>query len=191
MLENVRIGIALTGSFCTISEILKEIENIKKMGAIITPIVSENVKSIDTRFGDAKDILKKLEDITENKIIASIKEAEQIGPKKMFDIMLIAPCTGNTMAKLANSIIDTTVTMAAKAHLRNQRPLVLSMATNDGLGNSAINIGKLLNLKNIYLVPFGQDNYKKKPNSLIAKSSLIANTLEEALSGNQIQPILT
>lgn len=190
MLKDIKIGIALTGSFCTINEIIGEIENIKDMGAMITPIVSEHVKTMDTRFGKANDTIKKLEEISENHVISSIQEAEQIGPKKMFDIMLIAPCTGNTMAKLANSVIDTTVTMAAKAHLRNQRPLVLSMATNDGLGNSAVNIGKLISLKNIYLVPFGQDNYEKKPNSLVAKSNLIVNTLEEALNGNQIQPIL-
>ena len=190
MLKDIKIGIALTGSFCTINEIIGEIENIKDMGAVITPIVSEHVKTMDTRFGKANDTIKKLEEISENHVISSIQEAEQIGPKKMFDIMLIAPCTGNTMAKLANSVIDTTVTMAAKAHLRNQRPLVLSMATNDGLGNSAVNIGKLISLKNIYLVPFGQDNYEKKPNSLVAKSNLIVNTLEEALNGNQIQPIL-
>ena len=190
MLKGKKIGIALTGSFCTINEILKEIENIKNMGALITPIVSEHVKTMDTRFGKSKDTIKKLEDISKNNVISSIQEAEQIGPKKMFDIMLIAPCTGNTMAKLANSIIDTTVTMAAKAHLRNQRPLVLSMATNDGLGNSAINIGKLLNLKNIYIVPFGQDSYDKKPNSLVSKSNLIVKTLEDALENKQIQPIL-
>lgn len=190
MLEGVNIGVALTGSFCTIQKTLKEIENIKNMGANITPIVSEHVRTMDTRFGKASDIVERLEDIAGKKVITSIIEAERIGPQKLFEIMLIAPCTGNTMSKLANSIIDTTVTMAAKAHLRNQNPLVLSIATNDGLGNSACNIGKVLNLKNVYLVPFGQDDCVKKPNSLVAKTELIAQTLEEALKGRQIQPVI-
>ena len=190
MIKDVNIGIALTGSFCTIKDTITQIENIKNEGANITIIVSEHVMSMDTRFGKASDIIKKLEDISEKKVIASITEAERIGPKKLFEIMLIAPCTGNTMAKLANSIIDTTVTMSAKAHLRNIRPLVLSIATNDGLGNSAMNIAKLINIKNIYFVPFGQDDHIKKPNSLVAKSNLSITTLKEALNGNQIQPIL-
>ena len=190
MLKDINIGIALTGSFCTLEDTIAQIENIKNEGSNITIIVSEHVRTIDTRFGKAKDIIKRLEDISEKKVISRIEEAERIGPKKLFEIMLIAPCTGNTMAKLANSIIDTTVTMAAKAHLRNGRPLVLSIATNDGLGNSAINIAKLINLKNIYFVPFGQDDHINKPNSLIAKHDLIVPTLESAMNKNQIQPIL-
>lgn len=190
MLDGIKIGVALTGSFCTISNSIREIEKIKSKGAIVTAIVSEHVRSMDTRFGKASDILKQLEDITNKKVISSIPDAERIGPNKLFDIMLIAPCTGNTLAKIANSIVDTTVTMAAKSHIRNQRPLVLSIATNDGLGNSACNIGKVINQKNIYLVPFGQDDHKNKPNSLIAKVDMIVPTIEEALSGKQIQPVL-
>ena len=190
MIDGLDIGIALTGSFCTIKDTIDEIENIKSKGANITIVVSEHVMTMDTRFGKALDIIKKLEDISGKKVISSITEAERIGPKKLFDIMLIAPCTGNTMAKLAHSVIATTVTMAAKAHLRNQRPLVLSIATNDGLGNSACNIAKLINLKNIYFVPFGQDDHVKKPNSLVAKLNLIIPTIESALNREQIQPIL-
>ena len=190
MIDGKNIGIALTGSFCTIKDTINEVENIKDKGANITIIASEHVMTMDTRFGKALDTINRLENISGKKIISSISEAETIGPKKLFDIMLIAPCTGNTMAKLANSITDTTVTMAAKAHLRNQRPLVLSIATNDGLGNSACNIAKLINLKNIYFVPFGQDDHIKKPNSLVAKLNLIIPTIENAINGNQIQPIL-
>lgn len=190
MLDGIKIGVALTGSFCTIGNSIREIEKIKSKGAIVTAIVSEHVRSMDTRFGKASDILKQLEDITNKKVISSIPDAERIGPNKLFDIMLIAPCTGNTLAKIANSIVDTTVTMAAKSHRRNLKPLVLSIATNDGLGNSACNIGKVINQKNIYLVPFGQDDHKNKPNSLIAKVDMIIPTIEEALEGKQIQPVL-
>lgn len=190
MLDGVNIGVALTGSFCTIKDSIRQIEKIKSLGGGVTAIVSEHVRTMDTRFGKASDIIKQLEDITKKDVISSISDAERIGPNKLFDIMLIAPCTGNTLGKLANSIIDTAVTMAAKSHLRNQRPLVLSIATNDGLGNSAYNIGRIINQKNIYLVPFGQDDHKNKPNSLIAKVDMIIPTLEEALKGKQIQPVL-
>ena len=190
MLEGKNIGIALTGSFCTINDSINEIDKIKNDGAKVTAIVSEHVRTMDTRFGKASDIIEKLRSITKREVISSINQAERVGPDKLFDIMLIAPCTGNTLAKIANSIIDTTVTMAAKSHLRNQRPLVLSIATNDGLGNSAYNIGKIINQKNIYLVPFGQDDHKNKPNSLVAKTNMIIPTLEKALEGKQIQPVL-
>lgn len=189
-LENIKIGFAMCGSFCTFKKVIDEIENLKKTGAIIYPIMSEVAYSTDTRFGTCEEFRKKLNDITQNSIIKTVKEAEPIGPKGYLDVLVIAPCTGNTLAKLAQGIADSSVTMAAKAHLRNQKPLVLAVSTNDGLGNAAKNIGALMNYKNIYLVPFGQDDCVKKPNSLVADMTKIEETVIQALNGKQLQPVL-
>ena len=189
-LKGVKIGWALTGSFCNFEFVFPHIESIVKEGADIYPIVSYSVDSFDTRFGKAEEWKNKLKEITGKDIISTIVDAEPVGPQLKMDIMIVAPCTGNTIAKLANAITDTPVTMACKAHLRNQRPLVLAIATNDALGGNAKNIGLLLNTKNVYFVPFGQDAPIGKPNSMIANFDKIKATLEEALKGKQIQPIL-
>jgi dipicolinate synthase subunit B len=189
-LKGVKIGWALTGSFCNFQFVFPHIEYIAKERADIYPIVSYSVDSFDTRFGKAEEWKNKLKEITGKDIISTIVDAEPVGPQLKMDIMVVAPCTGNTIAKLANVITDTPVTMACKAHLRNQRPLVLAIATNDALGANAKNIGLLLNTKNVYFVPFGQDDPINKPNSMIAHFDKIKLTLEEALKGKQIQPIL-
>lgn len=159
-------------------------------GADVYPIMSENVYSTDTRFGKCSDFIKQAETLTGKQVIKSVKEAEPIGPKQMFDILVVAPCTGNSLAKLAAGIADSSVTMAVKAHLRNCRPVVIAVSTNDALANAAKNIGMLLNYKNIYFVPFGQDDYIKKPNSLVADMSKVCLTCEYALEGKQLQPLL-
>lgn len=184
------VGFALTGSFCTFSRVLKELEKVAETGANIIPIMSEISYSTDTRFGTAEDFRNRIEGICKNPIIKTVKEAEPIGPKGYLDILVIAPCTGNTLAKLAAGIADSSVTMAAKAHLRNQKPVVIAPSTNDGLGNAAKNIGVLLNNKNLYFVPFGQDDHIKKPNSLVADMTKILPSLEAAMDGEQLQPIL-
>ena len=171
------VGFALTGSFCTFSKVLKELEKVAETGANIVPIMSEIAYSTDTRFGTAEDFRTRIEAICHNPIIKTVKEAEPIGPKGYLDILVIAPCTGNTLAKLASGIADSSVTMAAKAHLRNQKPVVIAPSTNDGLGNAAKNIGVLLNNKNLYFVPFGQDDHVKKPNSLVADMTKILPAL--------------
>lgn len=184
------VGFALTGSFCTFSRVLKELENVAATGAKVIPIMSEMAYSTDTRFGTAEEFINRIETICKNPIIKTVKEAEPIGPKGYLDILVIAPCTGNTLAKLASGIADTSVTMAAKAHLRNQKPVLIAPSTNDGLGNAAKNIGVLLNNKNLYFVPFGQDDPVKKPNSLVADMTKILPGLEAAIVGEQLQPIL-
>ena len=189
-LNGVKIGFALTGSFCTISKVIPEIEKLVSVGAEVIPIISNSVDKFDTRFGTAKDLRLKLEGITGKKIIDSIVDAEPFGPKSLADLVVVAPCTGNTLAKIALGITDTPVTMACKAHLRNQKPLVIAISTNDGLGANAKNIGLLLNTKNVYMVPFGQDGPDTKPNSLVADEKLILPTIENALKGKQIQPLL-
>lgn len=189
-LENKNIGFAMTGSYCTFARVMEELRNLKKTGANIQPIMSENVYSTDTRFGKAEDFIWEVEDITEKKIIKNIKEAEPIGPKKLLDLLIVTPCTGNTLAKLANGITDTSVTLAVKAHLRNQRPVLLGVSTNDGLGNAAKNIGTLLNVKNMYFIPFNQDDFENKPNSLVADFSKLIPSAEAALDNKQLQPVL-
>lgn len=159
-------------------------------GANVLPIMSKTAYSTDTRFGTAKDFTDTIRSICNNDIIKSVKEAEPIGPKKLLDLLIIAPCTGNTLAKLANGITDSGVTMAAKAHLRNQRPVLIAVSTNDGLANAAQNIGRLLNYRNIYFVPFGQDDYVNKPNSIVADMTQILPSAVLALKGEQIQPLL-
>ncbi len=186
----MNIGYCLTGSFCTFSKSIDALEELVTRGHNVTPIMSENAYSIDTRFGDAVDIQNKLIQITGNSIIHTIEQAEPIGPQKMFDVLAIVPCTGNTLAKLATGITDGAVTMATKSHLRNNRPVVIGISTNDALGINMKNIGMLLNSKNIYFIPFGQDNPAKKPNSMIAHTQLLIPSLEAALSGRQYQPVI-
>ena len=165
-------------------------ENIKKQEADIVPIMSYNSYELDTKFGKAKEFISQIENITGKNIIHTIQDAEPIGPKHLTDIMLIAPCSGNTIAKLANGITDSPALMAAKSHMRNNNPLVIAISTNDGLSGSAENIGKLLNRNNYYFVPFRQDNPITKPRSLVFDPNSIVKTLELALDGEQIQPIL-
>ncbi len=188
-MEKLRLGFAMTGSYCVFDRVLNEMESLKDTYDI-TAILSERAASTDTRFGACAEIIDKIHKITGKLPITTIEKAETVGPKKLFDVLLIAPCTGNTLGKLANGITDTSVTMAAKAHLRNLRPLVIAPSTNDGLSGSAKNIGLLLNMRNIYFVPFGQDDPINKTRSLVADFSRSAKALEAALNGEQIQPIL-
>lgn len=190
-LHKINLGLCMCGSFCTFEKTINEISILKQKYDInIVPILSEHSSEYDTRFGKAEEHMKTLIKITGNEPIDSITKAEPIGPLKMFDIMLVAPCTSNTMAKLANGITDNVVTMACKSHLRNNRALVIALATNDALGISLTNIGKLIIRKNIFFVPFGQDNPQKKPLSMVADMSLIEPTLISALDNEQIQPII-
>ena len=185
----INVGYALTGSFCTFSKSFVELEKLSAIYNII-PILSENSAVTDTRFGKAQEHIKRLEEITGHSVIKSINEAEPIGPKKLLDILVIAPCTGNTIAKIANGIADTSVTLSVKSHLRNNRPLVIAVSTNDGLGANAKNLGALLARKNIYFVPFGQDDHIENENSLVAHFDKLPETIELALSGRQIQPMV-
>ncbi len=184
------IGIGLTGSYCTYAKIFEEIEKLSHTNANLTTIFSAHAASTDSRFGECSFFLKRAEELSGKKPITTIPQAEPIGPKGLLDLLIIAPCTGNTLSKLANGISDTPVLMAAKAHLRNNRPLVIFLSTNDALGMNLKNIGILLNTKNIYFVPFGQDNFKTKPNSMIAHMDLIEDTIALAFSGKQIQPVI-
>ena len=189
-MEGLTIGVAITGSFCTFSRVIEEVKALKTLGAELIPIFSLQVQSTDSRFGKADTFIKDMEAITEKQGIYSITEAEPIGPKALLDVLVIMPCTGNTLAKLAVGISDTPVLMAAKAHLRNEKPLVLSISTNDAFGSNLNNIGSLMNKKHVFFVPFGQDDYKNKPNSMVAHMELIPNTIQEALHGKQIQPVI-
>lgn len=189
-LNGKHVGVALTGSFCTYEKVFIELQKLTDEGAIIQTIFSDAAGTIDSRFGLAKDFVKKAEEITGNRPMMTISEAEPIGPKSILDILVLFPCTGNTIAKLANGITDTPALMAAKAHLRNNKPLLISISTNDALGMNMKNIGLLLNAKNIYFIPFGQDNPKTKPNSMIAHTELLIPSLEAALEGRQYQPII-
>ncbi|WP_088187448.1 dipicolinate synthase subunit B [Desulfosporosinus sp. FKA] len=188
--DGLKIGFALTGSHCMLHEVVKVMKRLVDEGAIVTPIISFSVDTMDTRFGNANDWKRQFEEITRQEIIHTIPDAEPIGPKKKFDCVAIAPCTGNSLAKLANGITDTPALMAAKSHLRNQRPVVIAVSTNDGLGLNARNIGTLLITKNVYLVPFGQDNPTAKANSLVAHMDKVPETILMALEGKQIQPVL-
>ncbi|TLS52254.1 dipicolinate synthase subunit B [Paenibacillus antri] len=188
--NGISVGYALTGSHCTLEEVMPQIKRFVDAGANVVPIISHSVAMTDTRFGKAADWQKQLKDLTGNDIIASIVDAEPLGPSKLLDVMAIAPCTGNTTSKLANAMTESPVLMAAKAQMRNGRPLVLAISTNDGLGLNSANIAKLLITKNIYFVPFGQDNPQAKPNSLVARMDLIMETCEAALQGKQLQPML-
>ena len=188
--SNCTIGFGVTGSFCTFSRARKAVEQFVELGANVIPIFSIHAQQLDTRFGSAKDFTEGLCELTGNEGIRTITQAEPIGPNNFLDVMVIAPCTGNSAAKLCNGIVDTPVLMAAKAHMRNGKPLVIAISTNDALGINFKTIGMLMNMKNIYFVPFGQDNYKGKPNSLVAKMELLPETIEMAMKGKQIQPVL-
>ncbi|MCL6634152.1 MAG: dipicolinate synthase subunit B [Peptococcaceae bacterium] len=189
-LQGVKVGFALTGSHCCLDDVLPQVRRLVEEGAEVFPIISSAVDSTDTKYGTGDKWKTMLKEITGREAVSSIVGAEPIGPQKLLDVLVVAPCTGNTLAKLANGITDTAVLMSIKAQLRNQRPVVLAVSTNDGLSMNAKNIGLLLNVKNIYMVPFGQDNPAGKPNSLMAKWDLIADTVLEAMKGRQYQPIL-
>lgn len=186
----ITVGYALSGSHCTFAEVMPEIKRFVDAGANVVPIVSNTIMTTDTRFGKSEDWQTQLKEITGNEIISTIVQAEPLGPSKLLDVLVIAPCTGNTTSRLANAITDSAVLMAAKAQMRNGRPLVLAISTNDGLGLNAANIAKLLVAKHIYFVPFGQDNPVQKPNSLVARMDLVLEACEAALQGKQLQPLL-
>lgn len=189
-LKEKKIGVAFTGSFCTYEKAFTELQKLIEEGAAVQTIFSDAAAAIDSRFGNADEFVSKAEALTGKKPIMTISDAEPIGPGNLFDILVLFPCTGNTIAKLANGITDTPVLMAAKAHLRNNKPLLISVSTNDALGMNMKNIGLLLNTKNIYFIPFGQDNPQKKPNSMIAHTELLIPSIEAALEGNQLQPVI-
>lgn len=190
MTPPIRIGFALTGSFCTFSTVLPVVETLVFRGCEVTPILSEHAATLDTRFGAADLWRDRLCEVTKRDPIESIVAAEPIGPKKLFDIMVVAPCTGNTLAKLAHGVTDTTVTMAVKSHLRGEKPVVLAVSTNDALSGSAANLGTLLNRKHYFFVPMRQDAPFAKPRSLVADMVRIPETIGAALEGRQLQPIL-
>ncbi|WP_061213385.1 dipicolinate synthase subunit B [Syntrophomonas wolfei] len=189
-LRGVKIGVVLTGSHCTIAEVLPQIKNLKEEGADIYPIFSYTVDEVDNRFYKVNDLKKEIKEITDRPLINSIVGAEPIGPQKLLDIVVVMPATGNTIAKLANGIVDTPALMAVKGQLRNQRPVVIAISTNDALGINARNIGMLINTKNIFFVPFRQDNPLEKVNSLVACMDKAVDTVILALQGKQIQPVL-
>ncbi len=184
------VGIAVTGSFCTFSKVFPQVKVLIDEGARVIPIMSEISYSTDTRFGIAAENIRFLEETTCEKVIWRIQDVEPIGPKKILDVLIVAPCTGNTIAKMANGIADSSVTLAIKSHLRNKRPIVVAISTNDGLGNNAKNIGVISNMKNVFLVPFAQDDCKEKENSLVADMNLIVPATEAALDFKQLQPVL-
>lgn len=186
----MNIGVAITGSFCTCEQILAQLEKMVEAGHNVIPIVSKAVLKTDTRFGKAEDFIAKIEAICGKKVVKNIVEAEPLGPQNKIDVLAIAPCTGNTLAKLANGLSDDAVTMAAKAHMRNYKPLVIAISSNDGLGLNMQNIAKLMNEKGVYFVPFRQDSPTKKPKSLISDLDLLLDTIMLANKNEQIQPIL-
>ncbi|MDR3240494.1 MAG: dipicolinate synthase subunit B [Clostridiales bacterium] len=185
-----QIGFAITGSFCTIEKAFRQIQNLMDAGAVVCPILSFHAAAMDTRFITAEDLNRRLGELTGRSAIKSIAEAEPIGPKKPFDLVMVLPCTGNTTAKIASGITDTPVAMAVKAQLRNERPVLIALSTNDGLSANAKNIGALLNVKHIYFAPFYQDDPVQKPRSLLFHDEMILPAAREALCGRQIQPVL-
>lgn len=189
-LKNKKIGFAMCGSFCTFKRALEALGSLIDEGAEVFPIMSETSYKTDTRFGSAKFFIDEIESMTGKKIIKSVKEAEPIGPKNLLDLLIVLPCTGNSLAKIAGGIADTSVTMAIKAHLRNRKPVLIAVSTNDGLGTAAKNIGHLLNCKNIYFLPLAQDDCIKKPNSIVADFNKVIPAAKQALDGNQLQPLL-
>lgn len=189
-LKDKKIGFVFTGSFCTFNKTIEELKKMVKLKAKIIPIMSEHSYTMDTKFGSAEEFKKQIEEITGEKILHTIQDVEPLGPKDMLDIIVVAPASGNTMAKLANDIIDGTAPMAVKSHLRKERPVVIAISTNNGLSGAAVNIGKLLNMRHYYFVPFGQDNPITKPRSLVFKPEMLIKTIESALDGEQIEPII-
>ncbi|MBQ3512724.1 MAG: dipicolinate synthase subunit B [Lachnospiraceae bacterium] len=189
-INGLKIGIGLTGSFCTFEKTFQLLEQLKEEGAIVTTVFSPLSQTVKCRFGNGEDFLKHAYEITEKAPITTIAGAEPIGPKHMFDIFILLPCTGNSLAKLANGIVDTPVLMAAKSHLRNGSPLLISVSTNDALSMNFKNIGLLMNMKHIFFVPFAQDNPDAKPNSLIADYDMLIPSIKAALEHRQLQPVL-
>lgn len=189
-LEGKRIGFVFTGSFCTFRKTIEELKKVVKLNADVIPIMSEHSYTMDTKFGKAQDFINEIENITNKKILHTIQDVEVLGPKDMLDIIVVAPATGNTIAKLANDMIDGTATMAVKSHLRRERPVVIAISTNNGLSGAAENIGKLLNRKHYYFVPFKQDNPITKPRSIVFDPDYLIKTIEFALDKEQIEPIL-
>lgn len=184
------IGYCLTGSFCTFSKALNQVQALRDRGYDIIPIMSYNAAETDTRFGTAQEHRKRLEEITGNRVLSGITEVEPVGPKQLLDLLIISPCSGNTIGKLANGIYDTPATLCAKSHLRNQRPVLIGVSTNDALSTSAKNIGKLLNYKHFYFIPMSQDDCNTKPFSVVARFEDTVEAAEYALQGKQMQPIL-
>ncbi len=189
-LNGKRIGFGLTGSHCTYDETFPQMQRLMELGANVVPIVSYTVRSTDTKFGEAWEHMERIKDITQKEIISSIPEAEPLGPKEPLDAMVIAPMTGASLSKFANGLTDSPVLMAAKATLRNRNPVILAISTNDALGLNGMNLAKLLAAKYVYFVPFGQDDPYKKETSLVAHMDLLSETVDEALKGNQLQPLL-
>ena len=189
-LKGKKIGVALTGSFCTYEKAFAQLRKLKEEGAELVTIFSNASQTIDSRFGSPEDFMKEAEEITGSRPLLTISQAEPIGPKSLLDLLIILPCTGNTAAKLANGITDSPALMAARAHLRNEKPLLISISTNDALGMNMKNIGILLNVKHIFFVPFGQDAPEKKPNSMIAKTEMLIPAAEAALEERQYQPVI-
>lgn len=189
-MKGMKLGIALTGSFCNLHMAFKIIEELKKNGAEVTPIISHNVDRLDTKFFKAQEVKDILTDLTGKEIIRELTHAEPIGPTNMFDIVVLAPATGNTIAKLANAITDTPVLMAVKSQLRNKRPVVVGVSTNDGLGNNAKNIGQLMNMENVFFIPFAQDAPNKKEMSVVFLQDRAMATIEAAMNKRQLQPII-
>ena len=188
-MEKKKLGVALCGSYCTYEKLFAVLPALAERYELV-PVMSDTAAETDTRFGTAAENIRRLMELTGRAVITAVAEAEPLGPKEKLDALLIAPCTGNTLSKLAHGITDSAVTMAAKAHLRNGRPVVIAFSTNDGLSGSAENIGRLLNRKHYYFVPFGQDDPERKPCSLQADFSLLGEAVEAALSGRQLQPLL-
>ena len=184
------VGFAITGSFCTYEKIKEVLRQLVEQGDRVIPIFSDQAQNINSRFGNARDFIIEVQQITGEHGIFTIQEAEPIGPKALLDILVIAPCTGNTLAKLCHGITDSPVLMAAKAHMRNERPVVVGISTNDALGANLKNIGELMNTKNMYFVPFGQDDCVKKPKSMVAHWELVNDTVAAALEGRQLQPVI-
>ncbi|MGL4735975.1 MAG: dipicolinate synthase subunit B [Cellulosilyticaceae bacterium] len=189
-LKELKLGVALCGSFCTFKSAVKLIEELVNLEIDVYPIMSFNAYTLTTRFGNANDFIEQIESLTGKPIIHTIPGAEPLGPKNIIDAILIAPCTGNTLAKLAHGIIDTPVLLATKSLMRNGKPVIIAISTNDGLGLNLSNLGTLLPNQNTYFVPFGQDDPVNKPYSLVADLSLAARTVSLAINGQQIQPIL-
>jgi dipicolinate synthase subunit B len=189
-MSNIKVGYCLTGSYCTFKKAVEVIRELKNRDFEVFPIMSENAYKTDTRFGKSKDFIDEIESICGKKILSEINTVEPIGPQKYIDVLIIAPCTGNTLSKMANGITDTAVTMAAKASLRNAIPVVIALSTNDGLSQSAKNLGILLTTKNIYFVPLSQDDPINKPTSLVANFEKVIDTAMQAIEGKQIQPLL-
>ena len=184
------VGFAITGSFCTYEKIKEVLRQLVEQGDRVIPIFSDQAQNINSRFGNARDFIIEVQQITGEHGIFTIQEAEPIGPKALLDILVIAPCTGNTLAKLSHGITDSPVLMAAKAHMRNERPVVVGVSTNDALGANLKNIGELMNTKNMYFVPFGQDDCVKKPKSMVAHWELVNDTVAAAVEGRQLQPVI-